>query len=221
MCGICGQVRVAHDRPVDQEMIRRMSRTMFHRGPDDEGYFFDGSLGFGFRRLSIIDLSGGHQPMADAEESVWVVFNGEIYNYLELRAELEKFGHKFRTSSDTEVIIHGYKQWGNDVFNHLNGMFGVGLWDVRKKKLLVARDPMGIKLIYYKLADGTLTFGSEIRPVVAAESGKPSVNAEALNLFLRFRYTPSPLTIFSRREQARARHDARGRGRQRARGALV
>jgi asparagine synthase (glutamine-hydrolysing) len=196
MCGICGQVRVAHDQPVDQEMIRRMSRTMFHRGPDDEGYFFDGSLGFGFRRLSIIDLSGGHQPMSDAEESVWVVFNGEIYNYLELRAELEKFGHKFRTSSDTEVIIHGYKQWGNDVFNHLNGMFGVGLWDVRKKKLLVARDPMGIKLIYYKLANGTLTFGSEIRPVLAAEDGKPGVNAEALNLFLRFRYTPSPLTIY-------------------------
>ena len=196
MCGICGQVRVAHDRPVDQETIRRMSRTMFHRGPDDEGYFFDGSLGFGFRRLSIIDLSGGHQPMSDAEESVWVVFNGEIYNYLELRAELEKFGHKFRTSSDTEVIIHGYKQWGNDVFNYLNGMFGAGIWDVRRKKLLVARDPMGIKLIYYKLTNGTLTFGSEIRPVLAAEDGKPSVNAEALNLFLRFRYTPSPLTIF-------------------------
>ena len=196
MCGICGQVRVAHDRPVNQETIRRMSRTMFHRGPDDEGYFFDGSLGFGFRRLSIIDLSGGHQPMSDAEESVWVAFNGEIYNYLELRAELEKFGHKFRTSSDTEVIIHGYKQWGNEVFNHLNGMFGVGVWDVRKKKLLVARDPMGIKLIYYKFADGTLTFGSEIRPVLAAEDGQPGVNAEALNLFLRFRYTPSPLTIY-------------------------
>ena len=196
MCGICGQVRVAHDRPVDQEMVRRMARTMFHRGPDDEGYFFDGSLGFGFRRLSIIDLAGGHQPMSDGEESVWVVFNGEIYNYLELRAELEKFGHKFRTSSDTEVIIHGYKQWGNEVFNHLNGMFGAGIWDVRRKKLVVARDPMGIKLIYYKLADGTLTFGSEIRPVLAAENSKPQVNPDALNLFLRFRYTPSPLTIF-------------------------
>ncbi|HTB85371.1 MAG TPA: asparagine synthase (glutamine-hydrolyzing) [Candidatus Sulfotelmatobacter sp.] len=197
MCGICGQIRVAHDAPVDQETVRRMSRTMFHRGPDDEGHFFDGPLGFGFRRLSIIDLGGGHQPMSDAEESVWVIFNGEIYNYLELRAELEKAGHKFRTSSDTEVIIHGYKQWGNDVFNHLNGMFGVGLWDVRKKKLLVVRDPMGIKLIYYKVENGTLTFGSEIRPVLAAGSSKPEVNAEALNLFLRFRYTPSPLTIFS------------------------
>ena len=149
-------------------MIRRMSRTLFHRGPDDEGYFFDRSLGFGFRRLSIIDLAGGHQPMADAEESVWLVFNGEIYNYLELRAELEGRGHKFRTSSDTEVIIHGYKQWGNDVFNHLNGMFGVALWDVKKKKLLVARDAMGIKLIYYRVTDGKLSFGSEIRPVLAA-----------------------------------------------------
>jgi asparagine synthase (glutamine-hydrolysing) len=197
MCGICGQVKIASDEPVDQETIRRMSRTMFHRGPDDEGYFFDKSLGFGFRRLSIIDLSGGHQPMADADESVWVVFNGEIYNYKELRAELEGHGHKFRTSSDTEVIIHGYKQWGADVFNHLNGMFGVGIWDVKKRRLIVARDPMGIKLIYYKIADGKLSFGSEIRPVLAAENNsKPEVNAGALNLFLRFRYTPSPLTIF-------------------------
>ena len=196
MCGICGQVKIASDEPVDQELIRRMSRTLFHRGPDDEGYFFDRSLGFGFRRLSIIDLAGGHQPMADAEESVWIVFNGEIYNYKELRTELEGRGHKFRTSSDTEVIIHGYKQWGNDVFNHLNGMFGVAIWDVKKKKLVVARDAMGIKLIYYQLADGKLSFGSEIRPVVAADDARPQVNPDALNLFLRFRYTPSPLTIF-------------------------
>ncbi len=158
MCGICGQVKIASDEPVNQETIRRMSRTMFHRGPDDEGYFFDRSLGFGFRRLSIIDLSGGHQPMSDAEESVWIVFNGEIYNYKELRLELEKRGHKFRTQSDTEVIIHGYKQWGTDVFNHLNGMFGVAIWDVKKKKLVVARDPMGIKMINYKISGGTLNF---------------------------------------------------------------
>ena len=196
MCGICGQIKIAGDEPVDQETIRRMAWTMFHRGPDDDGYFFDRSLGFGFRRLSIIDLSGGHQPMSDAEESVWIVFNGEIYNYKELRAELEGRGHKFRTSSDTEAIIHGYKQWGTEVFNHLNGMFGVAIWDVRKRKLVVARDAMGIKLIYYRLADGKLSFGSEIRPVLAAEESKPDVNADALNLFLRFRYTPSPLTIF-------------------------
>src|SRR5580692_3761607 len=167
MCGICGQIKIASDEPVDQETIRRMSQTMVHRGPDDQGFFFDRSLGFGFRRLSIIDLSGGHQPMSDAEESVWLVFNGEIYNYKELRVELEGHGHKFRTNSDTEVIIHGYKQWDTGVFSRLNGMFGVAIWDVKRKRLVVARDAMGIKLIYYRIADGRLTFGSEIRPVTA------------------------------------------------------
>lgn len=196
MCGICGQIKIASDEPVDPATIRRMAQTMFHRGPDDEGTFFDRSLGFGFRRLSIIDLAGGHQPMADAEESVWIVFNGEIYNYPELRTELEARGHVFRTHSDTEVIIHGYKQWGTEVFNHLNGMFGVAIWDVRRKKLVIARDAMGIKLIYYRLANGILSFGSEIRPVLAADNFRPQVDPQALNLFLRFRYTPSPLTIF-------------------------
>jgi asparagine synthase (glutamine-hydrolysing) len=196
MCGICGQVKIASDEPVEQETIRRMARTMLHRGPDDQGYFFDRSLGLGFRRLSIIDLSGGHQPMSDAEESVWLVFNGEIYNYPELRVELEGHGHQFRTGSDTEVILHGYKQWGTDVFNHLNGMFGVAIWDVQRRRLVVARDAMGIKLIYYRLAGGKLSFGSEIRPVLAAEDSRPEVDPSAVSLFLRFRYTPSPRTIF-------------------------
>ena len=196
MCGICGQIKIASDEPVDQNVIRRMAQTIFHRGPDDDGYFFDRSLGFGFRRLSIIDLSGGHQPMADADKTVWLVFNGEIYNYKELRVELEARGHKFRTNSDTEVIIHGYKQWGLDVFNHLNGMFGVAIWDVKKRRLVVARDAMGIKLIYYNIAGGKLNFGSEIRPVLAADESRPQVDPTAVNLFLRFRYTPSPLTIF-------------------------
>jgi asparagine synthase (glutamine-hydrolysing) len=196
MCGICGQLKIASDEPVDREAIHRMAQTMLHRGPDDQGFFFDRSLGLGFRRLSIIDLSGGHQPMSDAEESVWMVFNGEIYNYKELRAELEGHGHRFRTSSDTEVIIHGYKEWGKEVFNHLNGMFGVALWDVKQRRLLIARDAMGIKLIYYRLADGKLSFGSEIRPVLAADDSRPEVDPTAVNLFLRFRYTPSPLTIF-------------------------
>ncbi|HTV40885.1 MAG TPA: asparagine synthase (glutamine-hydrolyzing) [Candidatus Sulfotelmatobacter sp.] len=196
MCGICGQIKLAGDEPVSAETIRRMTRTLVHRGPDDEGYFFDGSLSFGFRRLSIIDLGGGHQPMSDADKSVWIVFNGEIYNYKELRWELEGYGHIFQTSSDTEVIIYGYKQWGTKVFDHLNGMFGVAIWDVKRKRLIVARDPMGIKLIYYRLADGKLSFGSEIRPVLAAEDSRPEVDPAALNLFFRFRYTPSPLTIF-------------------------
>jgi asparagine synthase (glutamine-hydrolysing) len=196
MCGICGQFNFATTEPVDQGAIRRMAQTIVHRGPDDEGYFCSGSLGLGFRRLSIIDLAGGHQPMSDAEETVWVILNGEIYNFKELRAELRKKGHHFRTNSDTEVIIHGYKEWGTEVLNHLNGMFGLAIWDVKKRRLVVARDAMGIKLIYYRLTNSQLTFGSEIRPILAAQNSRLDVDPVALNLFLRFRYTPSPLTIF-------------------------
>ena len=196
MCGICGQFNFARNEPVESETICRMTQTMVHRGPDDEGYFLSGSLGLGFRRLSIIDLAGGHQPMSDAEETVWVILNGEIYNFKELRVELEGRGHLFRTCSDTEVIIHGYKEWGIEVLNHLNGMFGVAIWDANKKRLVGARDAMGIKLIYYRIDKGQLMFGSEIRPILAATNSKPDVDPVALNLFLRFRYTPSPLTIF-------------------------
>src|SRR5258708_32665749 len=127
MCGICGQLNFDRNEPVDPDTVRSMARSIAHRGPDDEGYFFSGPLGFGFRRLSIIDLAGGHQPMSDAEEKVWVIFNGEIYNYLELKSELEKRGHRFRTRSDTEVIVHVYKDWGTEVFNHLNVMVGLAL----------------------------------------------------------------------------------------------
>jgi asparagine synthase (glutamine-hydrolysing) len=196
MCGICGQFNFARNEPVDPDTIRRMTQTMVHRGPDDEGYYISGGVGLGFRRLSIIDLAGGHQPMSDGEETVWVILNGEIYNFKELRTELEGRGHLFRTRSDTEVIIHGYKEWGTQVFDRLNGMFGLAIWDVPNQRLVVARDAMGIKLIYYKIDNGRLTFGSEIRPVGAADQSKPAVDPVALNLFLRFRYTPSPLTIF-------------------------
>ena len=196
MCGICGQFNFQHREPVEREAIVRMARSIAHRGPDDEGFFISGPVGLGFRRLSIIDLVGGHQPMSDTEESVWVIFNGEIYNYKELRAELQGKGHQFRTNSDTEVIVQGYKHWGTDVFNRLNGMFGLAIWDVPNERLVVARDAMGIKLVYYKVDNGQLTFGSEIRAITARENAKPSVDPLALNLFLRFRYTPSPLTIF-------------------------
>jgi asparagine synthase (glutamine-hydrolysing) len=196
MCGICGQFNFAGDEPVEPEIVRRMTDSIAHRGPDDEGYFFSGPLGLGFRRLSIIDLSGGHQPMFDAQQTVCIIFNGEIYNYKELRQELQKYGHCFRTNSDTEVIIHGYKEWGTDVLNHLNGMFGVAIWDLQRKRLVVARDAMGIKLVYYRIAGGRFTFGSEIRAVLAGEQSQPEIDPIALNLFLRFRYTPSPLTLF-------------------------
>src|SRR6266480_4167254 len=196
MCGIAGQFNFQRHEPVEREAIVRMARSIAHRGPDDEGFFISGPVGLGFRRLSIIDIAGGHQPMSNTEQTVWIIFNGEIYNYKELRAELQSKGHQFRTNSDTEVIIHGYEEWGTDVFNHLNGMFGLAIWDVQKQRLILARDAMGIKLIYYKIDNGALTFGSEIRAILAAQESRPDVDPTALNLFLRFRYTPSPLTIF-------------------------
>ena len=195
MCGICGQFNYQDHSPVLRHRVEKMARSIAHRGPDDEGYFISGPLGLGFRRLSIIDLAGGHQPMSDAEESVWVVFNGEIYNFPELKMELESHGHVFRTRSDTEVIVHGYKQWGDEVLNHLNGMFGLAIWDVRKKRLVLARDPFGIKLIYYRLTGGRLTFGSEVRAVLAGSDERPDVDPDSLSLFLRYRFTPSPHTI--------------------------
>lgn len=196
MCGICGQYNFNHQQPVTPDKIKAMAGALVHRGPDDEGYFFSGPLGLGFRRLSIIDLEGGHQPMSDQEESVWVAFNGEIYNFLELRRELEGLGHAFRTRSDTEVIIHGYKQWGTDVFSHLNGMFGLAIWDDRRKRLILSRDAMGIKLVYYRVDSGTVLFGSELRAILAVLPERPEVDMTALNLFLRYRYTPSPLTLY-------------------------
>ena len=161
MCGICGQFNFGNGKPVQPQTVRRMADSIAHRGPDDEGFYFEGALGLGFRRLSIIDLAGGHQPMSDQEESVWVVFNGEIYNFPELKRELEGYGYTFRTQSDTEVIVHGYKKWGLDVFNHLNGMFGVAIWDARRKRLVLARDAFGIKVVYYQLKNGSLFFGSD------------------------------------------------------------
>ena len=196
MCGICGQFNFGDRAPVARRDIEVMADTIVHRGPDDEGYLVSGPIGLGSRRLSIIDIAGGHQPMADAEETVWVSFNGEIYNFRELRRELEGRGHRFRTSSDTEAIVHGYKAWGTGVFDKLNGMFGVAIWDVRRQRLVLARDAMGIKLVYYAIRNGSVWFGSEMRPVLAALGQRPEVDPVALNLFLRYRYTPSPLTIF-------------------------
>ncbi len=195
MCGICGKFNFLHkEAPVERRELEEMARSIRHRGPDDEGYFLDGPLGFGFRRLSIIDLKSGHQPMSDQENTTWVVFNGEIYNFQELRKELEGFGHVFRTRCDTEVIVHGYKQWGDEVLNRLNGMFGLAVWDVRRRRLLLARDPFGIKLVYYREQAGSLWFGSEMRAVCATMNETPEPDPEALSLFLRYRYTPSPYT---------------------------
>src|SRR6478736_3458763 len=197
MCGICGQFNYSTNAPADGQVIGRMMNSISHRGPDDSGQHLDGSLGLGFRRLAIIDLSpAGHQPMSDQAESVWVVFNGEIYNFQELRRELEGHGHVFRSNCDTEVVVHGYKQWGDAVLNRFNGMFGLAIWDVKKRRLVLARDQMGMKCVYYTLKNGTLTFGSEIRPIRAALSESTAIDIESVALFLRYRYTPAPRTMF-------------------------
>src|SRR5271156_3979177 len=195
MCGICGQYNFGTLAPVRRPDVQAMTQSIAHRGPDDEGYHFDGPLGFGFRRLSIIDLAGGHQPMSGRGGTVGIGFYGGIYNFQELRQELKNFGHVFQTNSDTEVIIHGYKQWGDEVLNRLNGMFGLAIWDVRQRRLVLARDPFGIKLIYYRIDGDTLHFGSEMRPIRAVMKGKAEIDATSLSLFLRYRFTPSPYTI--------------------------
>ena len=197
MCGICGRYNFVSQAPVERQELETMTRTMVHRGPDDEGYYLEGPLGFGFRRLSIIDLEGGHQPMSDREKTVWVVFNGEIYNFPELKRELEDLGSVFQTRCDTEVIVLGYKQWGDEVLNRLNGMFGLAIWDTRQKRLVIARDPFGVKPVYYRVDKGQLYFGSEIRAVIATADKRPEVDPVALNLFLRYRFTPSPHTLFA------------------------
>ena len=196
MCGICGRFNFEQRAPVTLREVQTMARSIVHRGPDDEGYYVSGPLGLGFRRLSIIDIEGGHQPMSDAEETVRVVFNGEIYNFPELRQELESLGQVFRTRSDTEVIVLGYKQWGDEILSRMNGMFGLAIWDERRRRLVIARDPFGIKPIYYRIDQGSVWFGSEIRTILAATSVNPEPDPTAVNLFLRYRFTPSPYTIF-------------------------
>jgi asparagine synthase (glutamine-hydrolysing) len=194
MCGLAGQLAFDSAGVLDGE-LDAMAAALAHRGPDDEGFHRSGPVGFAFRRLSIIDLAEGHQPMSDAQGEVWVMLNGEIYNFTELRADLVALGHRFRTRSDTEVIVHGYRQWGDGVLERLNGMFGIAVWDERRRRLLLARDRAGIKLIYYRLEHNRLIFGSELR-AIRAVTGRPVLDPVALNLFLRYRYTPSPLTLY-------------------------
>jgi len=198
MCGIAGQFDFGGGAPVERDRLVRMTRLLRHRGPDDEGFYLNGAVGLGFRRLAILDLSpAGHQPMSDPAREVWIVFNGEIYNFREVRRELEALGHNFRSQCDTEVIVLGYLQWGDAVLRKLNGMFGLAIWDERKRRLIVARDAMGIKPVYYSVDGGVLTFGSEIRAVLAGLERRPSVDPVAISLFLRYRYTPAPLTAFA------------------------
>ena len=196
MCGIAGIVSEAGPPP-DGATLHRMCQSMVHRGPDDQGIYLRGSVGLGMRRLSIIDVAGGHQPIHNEDQTVWVVFNGEIYNFLELRAGLEKRGHRFYTNTDTEVVAHLYEELGADCVQQLRGMFGLAVYDERKRSLLLARDRLGKKPLHYALVDGRLLFGSEIKAILAGSPELSEVDQEGLLYFFNFNYIPDPFTAFT------------------------
>jgi len=194
MCGICGIYNFNREDSVKRITLKSISDTMKHRGPDDEGYYVDKNMGLGHKRLSIIDIQGGHQPMSNEDDTIWIVQNGEIYNYLELRSELSLQGHKFKTHSDTEVIIHLYERYGIACLNKLNGMFAFCLWDKKKRILFLARDRFGIKPLYYYLDDDTFIFASEIKAIL--KKIKPELNQESLNDYLTFQFCLGDKTLF-------------------------
>ena len=198
MCGIAGKFNYLSHEPIDPVLLSRMSSCLHHRGPDDEGIFTDSMNGVGLvhRRLSIIDLSTGHQPMSNPDEDIWIVFNGEIYNFLDLKEQLLEKGYLFRTVSDTEVIIQMYMEYGESAFEQLNGIFALAIYDKRKHRVILARDHFGVKPLYYSTEHNCLRFGSEIKAILQDSSFKRELDEDAFNSFLTFRYNPSPQTLF-------------------------
>ena len=195
MCGICGVSYSDHQIP-EQSLVEGMTRAIVHRGPDSDGFHMEPGVGLGVRRLAIIDVKGGDQPIPNEDESLWIVFNGESHNFPDLYADLIKRGHEFRTRSDTECILHLYEEYGDDCVLHLRGQAAIALWDRKNRKLLLARDRMGKKPIYYTIQNGTLYFASELSALFAALPQKPEINLEAIDLYLSLQYIPDPLTAY-------------------------
>ena len=196
MCGFVGFTAVDYDTDTNKAVVKDMADRIAHRGPDDEGFFVDDDIAMGFRRLSIIDLEGSRQPMQNADGTVTVTFNGEIYNFQELRAELEALGYEFVTNGDTETIVHGYEAWGTDVFEKLRGMFAIAIWDAPKKRLVCARDLFGIKPFYYQHDGNRLIYGSEIKAFLAHPAFRKELNREMLPQYLCFEYMNDSQTMF-------------------------
>lgn len=213
MCGICGYYNF-NRQPVNEDVIQKMCRVITYRGPDDEGRYIDHAFGMGMRRLSIIDLDSGHQPISNEKETIWTVFNGEIYNYVELTEGLKQKGHVFKTKSDTEVIVHLYEEYGDLFVKHLRGMFAIALWDKNKQELLLARDHLGIKQIYFQKTADTFSFGSEIKCILEANQGPRQVNNTALSHYLTFMYLPEDLTMFEGIIKLKPGHLLKLKGRQ-------
>ncbi|MCY2966886.1 MAG: asparagine synthase (glutamine-hydrolyzing) [Planctomycetota bacterium] len=196
MCGIVGVLRRDPESTVEETVVDAMCRRIVHRGPDDQGIFVDRNMGMGMRRLSIIDLGGGHQPIGNEDGSIQVVFNGEIYNYPELREELAGAGHVFKTHSDTETLVHGYEQWGDELPKKLNGMFAFSIWDSRRQRLLLGRDHLGIKPLYLYEDAGQIAWTSEIKALLSLPGFQPRLDPQAVVEFLTFGYVPAPRTMF-------------------------
>ena len=196
MCGIVGLTTVEARRSATLQTVRHMAAAIVHRGPDDEGFHTAGRVVLGMRRLSIIDLAGGHQPIANEDETLWVVCNGEIYNFRLLRAELEHAGHRFRTGSDVEVLLHLYEEHGERLLERVSGMFAFALWDERRQRLLLGRDRLGIKPLYYTEVDGELAFASEVKALLEVPGVRPALDASALREYLAIGYCVAPATIF-------------------------
>jgi asparagine synthase (glutamine-hydrolysing) len=194
MCGICGRLNFDSGREVSPALLKAMTTAIQHRGPDDEGFYQSGPIGLGFRRLSIIDLARGHQPLSNEDGTVWIAFNGEIYNFQELRKRLEP-RHVFKTKTDTEVIVHLYEEYGEECVQELRGMFAFAIWDSRKRTLLLARDRVGIKPLYYYLDNHFLSFGSEVKAILADPSVSREVDPEIVDRFLTYRYVPGRQTL--------------------------
>src|SRR6266851_5924351 len=197
MCGIAGMVEFGQDAHADSGVLRRMCDIMAHRGPDDDGFFIQGRIGLGMRRLSIVDLATGHQPISNEDDSVWIVFNGEIYNHRSLRERLITLGHRYRTQSDTETIVHLYEEYGKDCVLHLRGVFAFAIWDAKRRSLFIARDRLGIKPLYYRLTARTFIFGSEIKVLLAYPGVRPEFNRAALPEFLSFGYLSGDETFYA------------------------
>ncbi len=197
MCGICGILHTDPQQRAERSTLARMNQQIVHRGPDDDGFFVEGNVGLAMRRLSIVDLKTGHQPISNEDANIWIVFNGEIYNHRQLRADLENRGHRYRTKSDTETIIHLYEEYGADCVKYLRGMFAFAIWDARKRRLFVARDRLGIKPIYYHWNGKTFLFGSEIKTILTYFGMKANFNQSVLAEYLAFGYIAGPQTMFS------------------------
>jgi asparagine synthase (glutamine-hydrolysing) len=196
MCGICGKINYDLEKPVDHNLVSRMTEAMIHRGPDQSGYFMEKNVGLGHRRLNIIDLSTGQQPMSNEDDNLWIIYNGEIYNYQYLRDDLLQRGHIFKTKSDTEVILHLYEEYGTTCLQKLRGMFAFAIYDKRDRSLFIARDRVGIKPVYYAYGDCCLVFASEIKSIIEEPTVDKSVNYEGIYNFLSYSYTPGPDTVF-------------------------